>query len=203
MCRSILLVERDETDHLAVLQNLNGRWARVVGRATDANEAMRLAVTTEPDIALVATSLHSGDAIHLVSRLASEHGIPSVLLAHEAEEIPISQAGASGAMGLLVSPLNPGSLQAMLEMAVVRFRDILSLRREGESLRRALEDRKVVERAKGLLMEMEALSEQEAFARIRQKSMDTQRAMAEIARAVILAAEVGGRARRSEGSLGS
>ena len=53
----------------------------------------------------------------------------------------------------------------------------------------------MIERAKGLLMEMESISEQEAFARIRQKSMDTQRGMAEIARAIILAAEVGGRIR--------
>ena len=73
--------------------------------------------------------------------------------------------------------------------------DFDALRREAEALRRSLEARKVIERAKGLLVEMERVSEQEAFARIRQKSMDTQRPMAEIARAIILAAEVSGRAR--------
>ncbi len=71
----------------------------------------------------------------------------------------------------------------------------LAMRREAEGLRRTLEARKVIERAKGLLMEMEGIPEQEAFARIRQKSMDTQRPMEEIARAVILAAEISGRTR--------
>jgi response regulator NasT len=77
----------------------------------------------------------------------------------------------------------------------------LALRREAEALRRLLESRKVIERAKGLLMETEGISEKEAFARLRQKSMDTQRPMAEIARAVILAAELSDRIRRGEVSL--
>jgi response regulator NasT len=98
-------------------------------------------------------------------------------------------------MGILVKPVDPPTLRATLEVAVCRFQEILSLRREAETLRRTLEARKVIERAKGLLVEMERLSEQEAFARIRQKSMDTQRPMAEIARAIILAAEVRGRFR--------
>ncbi len=169
----------------------------MAGHATDSNEAMRLAVTTEPDIALVAASSRDGDAIHLVSRLATELGIPCVLLSHAADERSISQAAASGVMGLLVRPVDPGSLQAMLEVAICRFRDLLSLRREAEVLRRALEDRKVVERAKGLLMQMEALSEQEAVVRIRQKSLDAQRSMAVIARAIILAAGLIGKPRLS------
>jgi response regulator NasT len=98
-------------------------------------------------------------------------------------------------MGLLVRPVDPATLLAVTELAVCRFQETLALRREAEALRRMLESRKTIERAKGLLMEMEGIAEQEAFARLRQKSMDTQRPMAEIARAVILAAEVSGRAR--------
>ncbi|HWU38255.1 MAG TPA: ANTAR domain-containing protein [Candidatus Acidoferrum sp.] len=202
MIHSIMLVHPDDTNRPTIMQSLNTNGLRNVVEAADPDEAMRLAVTTEPDIALISTALE-GDAIQLVGRLASEHGIPSVLLAQGNDELLISQAAASGAMGLLVSPLNTGSLQAVLEMAVIRFRDIRSLRREGDALRRALEDRKVIDRAKGLLMEMEGLSEQEAYARIRQKSMDTQRHMAEIARAIILATELRGKGRRSEVSLRS
>jgi AmiR/NasT family two-component response regulator len=72
---------------------------------------------------------------------------------------------------------------------------LLALKREAETLRRSLEVRKVIERAKGLLMDRDGIAEQEAFARLRRTSMDTQRPMAEIARAVILAAEVNGRSR--------
>jgi len=98
-------------------------------------------------------------------------------------------------MGLLVRPVDPATLHAAMDLAVCRFQEILALRREAEALRRMLESRKVIERAKGLLMEMEDIPEKEAFARLRQKSMDTQRPMAEIARAVILAAEMSGRSR--------
>lgn len=98
-------------------------------------------------------------------------------------------------MGLLLRPVDLATLLAMTELAICRFQETLALRREAEALRRLLESRKVIERAKGLLMEMENIPEKEAFGRLRQKSMDTQRPMAEIARAVILAAEVSGRSR--------
>jgi two-component system, response regulator PdtaR len=195
MTRFILLVDSDETYRSSVARSLDGRGARIAGEAANPNEAMRLAAIAEPDVALIATSLRNGDAIHLAGRLATELGIPSVLLASAADQPSIAQAAEAGVMGLLVRPANPITLHAMLELAFYRFRDILTLRREGQTLRRALEDRKVVERGKGLLMEMEGISEQEAFARIRQKSMDTQRSMGEIARAIILAAEVSGRTR--------
>jgi two-component system, response regulator PdtaR len=195
MTRSILLVDPDEAYRRSIARSLDGQGSRIAGEATNPNEAMRLAAITKPEVALIATSLRNGDAIHLVGRLATELGIPSVLLASAADQPSIYQAAEAGAMGLIVRPANPVTLHAMLELAFYRFRDILALRREGQNLRRALEDRKLVERGKGLLMEMENISEPEAFARIRQKSMDTQRSMAEIARAIILAAEVSGRTR--------
>jgi response regulator NasT len=79
-------------------------------------------------------------------------------------------------------------LRATLEVAVCRFREFRALQQESEALRQNIEDRKVIERAKGLLVEAVRLSEKEAYARIRRKSMDTQRPMAEIARAIILSA---------------
>lgn len=195
MTRSILLVDPDPKQRARLLRALDGNGVRVIGEAANPDEAMRTAVAAQPKVALVATTLGNEEAIRLVDRLVAELGIPSVLLVEAADQLPIPRIAESGVMGLLVRPVDPVTLHAMLDVAVYRFRDILALRREGEALRRALEDRKVVERGKGLLMEMESISEQEAFARIRQKSMDTQRSMAEIARAIILAAEMSGRPR--------
>ncbi len=98
-------------------------------------------------------------------------------------------------MGFLVKPVDAATLRATMEVAVSRLREILALQREVETVRRALQDRKIIERAKGVLMEIEGISEGEAYTRIRQKSMNTQRPMAEICRAVILTAEVSGRNR--------
>jgi response regulator NasT len=92
-------------------------------------------------------------------------------------------------MGFLAKPVDPSARWGMLEIPVWRFQEILSSRREAETLRRMLEPHKVIERAKGLLMQMQGLSEQKAFARMRQRSMDTQQHMADIARAILLAME--------------
>ncbi|MGD0265250.1 MAG: ANTAR domain-containing protein [Candidatus Methylomirabilota bacterium] len=195
MTRSILLVDPDRAHRAHLARGLDANVARVAGEATDPDEAMRLAAMTRPDVAIVATYFQNGEDFHLVGRLATEHGIPSILLSHAGDRTVMTRATQSGVMGLLVRPVDPATLLAVTELAVCRFQETLALRREAEALRRMLESRKTIERAKGLLMEMEGIAEQEAFARLRQKSMDTQRPMAEIARAVILAAEVSGRAR--------
>ena len=195
MVRSVLIVDPDQAHRAHIVRSLDATVARVAGEATDPDEAMRLAAMTRPDVAIVAAYLQNGDGFHLAGRLATEHGIPSVLLSRVGDSTLPSRATGSGVMGLLVRPVDPTALHAVAELAVCRFQETLALRREAEALRRMLESRKTIERAKGLLMEMQGIAEQEAFARLRQKSMDTQRPMAEIARAVILAAEVSRRAR--------
>ena len=195
MARLLLLVDPDQAHRTSIVRSLDPTVGQVMAEATDPEEAMRLAVMTRPDVAIVATYLQNGEGIRLISRLATEHGIPSILLTRPGDHTVMPGVIESGVMGLLVWPVDPGTLLAATELAICRFQETLALRREAESLRRSLESRKVIERAKGLLMEMENIPEQEAFARLRQKSMDTQRPMAEIARAVILAAEVSGRSR--------
>jgi AmiR/NasT family two-component response regulator len=193
--RSILLVDPDQAHRTHIARSLDTTIARVTGEATDPDEAMRLAAVTRPDVAIVATYFQDGEGFRLAGRLATEHGIPSILLAHPGDLTIMPGVTESGVMGLLVRPVDSATLLAATELAFCRFQETLALRREAESLRRLLEARKVIERAKGLLMEMENIPEKEAFARLRQKSMDTQRPMTEIARAVILAAEVSGRSR--------
>ena len=195
MKRSILLVDPDSAHRANMARNLTSNASRVAGEASEPDEAMRLAALTRPDVAIIATHFDSGDGAHLAGRLASEHGIPSVLLSHSADLALASRASEPGVMGLLVRPVDAATLHAVTEMAVCRFQETVALRKEVEGLRRLLESRKTIERAKGFLMEMEGIPEQEAFARLRQKSMDTQRPMVEIARAIILAAEVSGRMR--------
>ena len=195
MVHSVLIVDPDQRHRAQIARGLDTNLARVVGEVADPDEAMHLAAMTRPDVAIVAAYVEDGQGYHLASRLASEHGIPSILLSRAGDPTLLPRVTESGIMGLLVRPVDPATLLAATELAICRFQEILALRREAEALRRLLESRKVIERAKGLLMEMEDIPEKEAFARLRQKSMDTQRPMAEIARAVILAAELNGRTR--------
>jgi two-component system, response regulator PdtaR len=125
MVHSVLLVDPDEMYRRSLAQGLRSFGGRVVGEAGDLKEAMRLAATTEPDVALVATPFPSGDAVGLVGRLATEFGIPSVHLGRAADHTFIPEAADTGAMGFLVRPVDPRTIHAMLDVAVCRFRDIL------------------------------------------------------------------------------
>lgn len=97
-------------------------------------------------------------------------------------------------MAYLLKPLREEELLPAIELAISRFEEFNALRKENADLRRILEDRKLIERAKGILMERERISEQQAFARIQKTSMNTRRSMAEIAQAILLSEAVTGRA---------
>jgi response regulator NasT len=191
MTLSILLVDPDADRRTRMTRSLEGTDCGIAGLAAGPDEALRIAADATPDVALVEATLGNGSGQHLTDRLSGEHGVPVVLVAAGGPEpVPLGLAAQAGVMGLLVDPIAAATLRSTLEIAVCRFREFRALREEVELLRRTVEARKVIERAKGLLMEVGRLSEREAYARIRRKSMDTQRSMAEIARAIILSAEI-------------
>jgi response regulator NasT len=191
MPRSVLLVDPDAERRKRITQTLEGTDFRLAAAATNAEDALRSVQVTSPEVALVGTDLSNGAGTHLTDRLPKEHKVPVVLLASGSlDSGAMRLASRAGVMGFLVEPVLPVTLQTTLEVAVCRFQELCALQQESESLRQNVEARKVIERAKGLLMEVGRMSEREAYARIRRKSMDTQRPMAEIARAIILSAEV-------------
>lgn len=190
MAHSILLVDADPEHRTRIARGLAEAGIHVAAEAASPEEAMRVAATQAPDAAILTAAFGNGGGMHLADRLSGEHGVPVVLLTPVGGLAAVTFAAQSGIMGLLVEPVTPATFRAALEVAVCRHQEILTLRREAEVLRRTIEARKVIEQAKGLLMELGKFSEREAYARIRQKSMDTQRPMIEIARAIILAAEL-------------
>lgn len=190
MTHSILLVDDDSAHRTRVARSLAETGIQVATEAASPEAALRIAATQTLDVAILTAPLGNGEGMHLADRLSGEHGVPVVLLAPAAGLATLALAAQSGVMGFLVEPISPAALRTTLEVAVCRFREFRTLRQETEVLRQSVEARKVIERAKGLLMEGGRLSEREAYARIRRKSMDTQRPMTEIAQAIILSAEV-------------
>jgi response regulator NasT len=93
-------------------------------------------------------------------------------------------------MAYLVKPLRKEELVPNIELAACRFAEMMSLRRDNENLKKTLESRKAIERAKGILMRNQGLAEDEAFTSMQKKSMNTHRPMVEIARAIILSDEI-------------
>ncbi len=186
----LLIVDDSVKSRASLTKALEGLGCSVVGGATTAGEALHLTDTLKPDLILMAVGLPDLDGITAARQIMEEVPTPIVILTSHRDPETIRRATEAGVMAYLIKPVREEELQPAIELAIARFREFMMLRQENADLKRALEERKVIERAKGILMETEGFSEQEAFARIRKMSMDTRRSMGEIARAILLATEV-------------
>jgi AmiR/NasT family two-component response regulator len=140
---------------------------------------MAVVQRTKPDVAIFAVGLPDGDGVAVATEVITKAACPVVLFTSHTDENLTERAREAGVMAYLLKPLRPAELAPALDLAVARFR-------EARELRQSLEDRKVIERAKGRLMERHALTEEQAFQRLRRAAMDSRRPMVEIARAVLV-----------------
>jgi len=149
-----------------------------------------LAKATTPDAILMAVGLPHRDGISAAQEIMEEIPLPIVLLTSHHDAETIERAKGAGVMAYLIKPLREEELAPTIEMAISRFAEFISLRKENNDLKKTLEARKTIERAKGILMKNQRLSEAEAFSVIQKKSMDLRKSMAEIAQAIILTDEL-------------
>jgi AmiR/NasT family two-component response regulator len=157
----------------------------VVGEAHDGEAAVRLARELEPDLAIMDVKMPKLDGIEAARKILDERPIPIVMLTAYGQQELVSRAIEAGVFGYLVKPFRESDLLPAIQTARARHEELSALRAEAESLADALEARKSIERAKGLLMEKEGLSEQDAFARLRKASQVSQRPLKVIAEAVV------------------
>jgi AmiR/NasT family two-component response regulator len=156
-----------------------------VGQAHDGEEAVRLAHELEPDLAIMDVKMPKLDGIDAARKILDARPIPIVMLTAYGQQELVSRAIEAGVFGYLVKPFRESDLLPAIHTARARHEELVALRSEAESLADALEARKVIERAKGLLMEKEGLSEDDAFARLRKASQVSQRPLKVIAEAVV------------------
>jgi two-component system, response regulator PdtaR len=157
----------------------------VVGQAHDGEEAISLARKLEPDLAIMDVKMPKIDGIEAARRIMSERPIPIVMLTAYGQEELVSRAAEAGVFGYLVKPFRESDLLPAIHTARARHEELSALREEAESLAEALAARKAIERAKGLLMEKEGLSEADAFARLRKASQVSGRPLKVVAEAVV------------------
>ena len=159
----------------------------VVAEARDGREAVALAAEHRPDLAVMDVKMPELDGIEAARQMLEQRQIPIVMLTAFSEAALVGRAVDAGVFGYLVKPFRESDLLPAIEAARARHAELQALRDEAGSLRDALEARKLIERAKGLLMEKDGLSEGEAFARLRGASQQTGRPMREVAQAVCAA----------------
>jgi len=159
----------------------------VVGEVGDGQSAVNMARELEPDVVVMDIKMPGLDGIDAARILTQEKIAPVVLLSAYSQSDLIERASEAGVVGYLVKPFRETDLPPAIELAKARFGEFRALEQEVDNLAEALETRKKVERAKGILMDKQSLSESEAFRRIQKMSMNTRRPMKEVAEAIILA----------------
>jgi len=183
----IVIADDEPLIRIDLRETLEGLGYEVVGEAADGKHAVEIARTLRPDIVIMDIKMPEMSGIAALRVLTDENIAPVLLLTAYSEGSLIQEARDAGAVAFLVKPYRPSDLQPAIEVALARFSELRTLRTELQDVREALAVRKVVERAKGLLMETHGLKETDAFRRIQKASMDNRKSMKEIAEAILLA----------------
>jgi two-component system, response regulator PdtaR len=161
----------------------------VVGEVGDGQSAVNVARELKPDVVIMDIKMPDLDGIEAAKILTQEKVAPVLLLTAYSQRDLIDRAKEAGVVGYLVKPFREQEIVPAIEIALERFKEFRELEKEVGNLRETLETRKVVDRAKGLLMDQQGLTEAEAFRKIQKMSMNTRKPMKEIAEAIILAHE--------------
>jgi response regulator NasT len=183
----VLVVEDEGLVAAGLKGQLEDIGHQVMGLAKDAEEAVRLASKLQPDLIMMDIRIPGADGIEAARAILAQEAVPIVFLTAYPDEDFVRRAGDAGAMAYLLKPVNESTLRSTIEVALARFTELDALRREVNDLKEALETRKLLEKAKGVLMKRVQLSEAEAFRRMQQKSRTTRTSLKVIASTIVQA----------------
>jgi response regulator NasT len=185
----ILIAEDETIIRLDLRSLLESAGFEICAEAKDGVEAVELARSEQPDLAVLDVKMPRLDGIEAARRILDERPIPIVMLTAYGQDELVARAVEAGVFGYLVKPFRESDLLPAIKAARARHEELVALREEAESLAEALAARKSIERAKGLLMTKENLSEQEAFERLRRASQLAGRPLKVVADALIATLE--------------
>jgi len=183
----IVIADDEPIILLDLRQMLEEVGMSVVGEASDGAQAVEKARTLKPDLAILDVKMPTMDGIEAARILHEERLAPVILLTAYSDSELIQRAKQAGVYGYIVKPFKQADLTPAIEVALARYQEARELEQQVDDLKEALETRKLIERAKGILMDTYGLREQEAYRRIQVQSMNTRKSMREIAEAIIIA----------------
>lgn len=186
----IIIADDESLIRLDLREMLTHLGYEVIAEAGDGRSAMDLARKLRPDLLIMDIKMPDLDGISAAEELTRDRIAPVVLLTAYSDQGLVERAREAGVVGYVVKPFREAELMPVIELSRARFDEFRALEREVGNLKDALETRKLIERAKGVLMETHGLREAEAFHRIRKTSMDARKSMKEVAEAILLAHEM-------------
>ncbi|MGE5140851.1 MAG: ANTAR domain-containing response regulator [Rudaea sp.] len=183
----ILIADDESLRLMSLREQLEKLGHRVVAEAGDGQTAAELARELRPDLAIMDIKMPEVDGIDAAALIMGDRPIPIILLTAYSEKDLAERAASAHVAAYLMKPVSENDLLPAIALAMSRFAEFQQLHREVDDLREALETRKLVERAKGILMRRLDLSEEEAFRRLQRRSQNENKKLGEIAQAIITA----------------
>ena len=186
----VLIVDDHAPSRSALAEAVGVQGGQVVGNGSRVEDVVRLVELHRPDVAVLAVGLTDGDGVEAARQVMAAYPCALVMLTSRTDPEVAGRAVEAGVLGFLAKPLRHEELGPALDLAVSRFRDLQAVRRENQELKRKLESRKLVDRAKALLIQRAGMSEAEAYRRLQKTAMDTRRTMGDVAQAILLTEEL-------------
>jgi response regulator NasT len=186
----IVIAEDESVNRVDLEEELEQQGYEVVGAAADGEAAVNLTRELRPDVVLMDIKMPKMDGIEAAETLTREKLAPVLLFTAYSDDELIERARQAGVVHFVTKPWREKDLKPAIEIALSRFSEFRAMENKVKDLEEALATRKVVEKAKGVLMEKYKLSENEAFKRIQRLSMNNRKSMREVAEAILLAEEL-------------
>jgi AmiR/NasT family two-component response regulator len=187
----IIIADDESLIRMDLREMLTNLGYLVVGEVGDGQSAINLTWELRPDIVIMDIKMPDMDGIEAARILTQERLAPVLLLSAYSQQELVQRAKEAGVASYLVKPFRESDLTPAIEVALARFNEFRSLEMEIDDLKETLETRKAVERAKGILMQLQNMNEAEAFRRIQKMSMNNRKPMKAVAEAIILAHQAG------------
>ena len=186
----LVIADDESIIRMNLRETLVGLGYLVVGDAGDGLSAIHLARELRPDLVIMDIKMPKLDGIQAAKVLTEEKIAPVLLLTAYSDRELVDRAREAGVVNYIVKPFREAELLPAIEIALARFVEFNTINKELGDLKDTMETRKLVERAKGVLMDTQGLKEQDAFRKIQQLSMNTRKSMREIAQAILLTAQI-------------
>jgi response regulator NasT len=186
----VVIAEDESVNRVGLEEELEQQGYEVVGAAADGEAAVNLTRELHPDVVLMDIKMPKMDGIEAAETLTREKLAPVLLFTAYSDDELIERARQAGVVHFVTKPWREKDLKPAIEIALSRFNEFRAMEEKVKDLEEALATRRVVEKAKGVLMKKYALSEDEAYKRIQRLSMNNRKSMREVAEALLLAEEL-------------
>ena len=181
----IIIADNESIIRMDLKELLQEAGHEVIAEASDGAKAVELTRKFHPDLVIMDIKMPEMDGIAAAKIISNEKIAPVLLLTAYSQKEIVEKAKDSGVLAYLVKPVKEANLFPAMEIALSRFREFADLEKELEDIKNSLETRKILDRAKGILMDSLHLSESEAFRRIQQYSMSKRKSIREVAESIV------------------